>query len=186
MIHVKGNFKINFEFINTVTDKLRICYTQNSSCNPDNYPNKIIEKSSVNKFIDINENGLWSIYISEYSNNNKVGETRKYYVVIDNTSHRYLMSGNFYNNMTDANNNEVAGKQRIYFNITDNNIDKLKICFTKDSSCDPLNKPDKMITKNTVSNYIDMIDSGLWKIYVSEFKNDVKVGENQVYYVKIK
>ena len=183
---INSNSIIRFNFVNTVTDEIRICYTNNSLCNPDNNPNVIINNNSLIRYINITDDGLWKIYISEYSNGNKVGSTNVYYVKIIKNNYGYTIDGNYYNDLNTANSNPLVGSQRINFNIINSNINKIKVCFTKNETCDPNKTPDKVITGNTISKYIDITESGLWKIFVSEYKNDIQVGTMQTYYLKIK
>lgn len=176
--------KISFKFINTVTDEIKICYTTSLSCNPDDNPNKIIKNNTLDKSIDINKNGIWKIFISEYSQGNRVGKTKEYYVVIEKNDCGYILTGNYHYSIIDANSNPVSGQQRINFEYTNDKVNKLKICFTNGSSCDPDKTPDKVIVPSTISKYIDIHNSGLWRIYVSEYKDDSKIGDTKIYYLK--
>ncbi len=177
--------RISFSFINTVTDELRICYTNGISCDPDRNSNVIIKNNSIRKYIDINEKGLWKIYVSEYSNGGKVGKTKIYYVKLSENDIKYTMTGNYYFTVYEAENNSVSGSQRINFEVK-NGIDKLKICFTDKLTCDPENNPDKIITSSTITNYIDISDHGAWKIFVNQYKNDLQIGNSDTYYLNIK
>ena len=176
--------RISFEFINTVTDELKVCYTNGISCDPDRNANIVIKNNSIRKYIDINDKGLWKIYVSEYSNNSKVGKTKIYYVKLSKTNSDYVMDGNYYYTDTEAEKSSVFGNQRINFEVKNDTL-KLKICFTKES-CNPENNPDKIITSSTISNYIDISDRGLWKIYVNKYKNNLQVDTTDIYYINIK
>lgn len=181
---VNKNVRLDFKFINTVTDKLKICYTTGNTCDPDNNPNLTVDKNS-NKFLELKDDGLWKIYVSEYSNNNKVGTTKKYYVNILNNGSGYLINGKYYYTALDASNNSVSESQRLTFNLN-SKIDKIKICLSRNGSCNPVSSPDKIITGNTVSNFIDITGSGLWRIHVAEYDNNDEFISERVYYLSIK
>ncbi len=183
---INGNQRLDFDFVNTVTDKIKVCYTTSSTCDPDVNPDKTITINSTDNYINLIGNGLWKIRVSEYSSNRKVGVTKTYYLKIQNSTSSigYTMRGNYYETSSLANSNPSYTNERIYFDLN-NNANKLKICFTKDSSCDPDNSADKIITTSTISNYIDINRSGLWKIYVSEYYNNSKLRSTKIYYLKI-
>ena len=181
---VTDNVKLTFKFINTVTDKLKICYTTEMSCDPDKNPNEIITKAGL-KNIELTESGLWKVFVSEYSNNNKVGTTKKYYVKIVKSNVGYSIVGNYYNNEIEANYNSISGKERLTFNIVDTRTSKLRICYSKEGICNPDILQNKIISANTISNYIDLQERGLWYITVLEYSGDTKISES-VYYVNIK
>ena len=181
---VTDNVKLTFKFINTVTDKLKICYTTGISCDPDKKYDKVLNKNGLKSF-ELTEDGLWKIFISEYSNDNKVGTTKKYYVKIVKNDTGYVIDGNYYATELEANNNLVNATERLTFNIVGKKTSKLRICFNQDSICNPDSLPDKVISTSTISNYIDLPRSGLWYICVTEYNGDNKLSE-KVYYVTIK
>lgn len=183
---VNKNARLDFKFINTVTDKLKICYTTGSDCDPDVNADVVISKDSLNKYFELNENGLWKIYVSEYYNNNKVGVTKKYYVKVEKSNEAYLMEGNYFYTALDASNNSVTGNQRLSFQLNNNITNKIKICISKNGGCNPNTSPDKIITKNTIDNYIDIAGSGLWRIHVAEYDNADKYISEKIYYMSIK
>ena len=70
----------------------------------------------------------------------------------------------------------------LFCNITN----KIKICISKNGGCNPNTSPDKIITKNTIDNYIDIAGSGLWRIHVAEYDNADKYISEKIYYMSIK
>ncbi len=181
---VTKDVKLTFKFINTVTDKLKVCYTTGVSCDPDRVADEILTKNGLKSFT-ITEDGLWKIFVSEYSNDNKVGTTQKYYVKIAKSDTGYIIDGDYYLDEVEANKNPVDKYHKLTFNIVDSKTSKLKLCYNQDGVCSPSTIQNKIISANTISNYITLPRSGLWYITVYEYSGDDKISE-KIYYVTVK